>query len=132
MASIRCSTARCAIAVSPDASRVYVGGDFTSVDGAARQYLAAFTWPGMQLIEGFAPPVGYHVHALAVSPTGDTLYVGGNFSSVGAQVRNRLAAFRAADGGLLDWAPSAQGGQVAAMVISPDGSRLVVVAGSPR
>ena len=30
------------ITASPDGSRVYVGGDFTAVDGAARGHVAAF------------------------------------------------------------------------------------------
>ena len=35
--------ARCwSIAVSPDGTRVYVGGDFTTVDGVARNHIAAF------------------------------------------------------------------------------------------
>ena len=114
------------IAVSPDGSRLYVGGDFTSVDGIRRDRLAAFELPSMRLVGTFLPPVGYHVYALAVSPNNATLYVGGNFNAVGSQVRNKLAAFRTSDGALLSWAPNAQGGLVATMVVSPDGGRLVV------
>ena len=114
------------IAASPDGTRLYVGGDFTNVDGLRRDRLAAFELPSMRLIGTFLPPVAYHVMALAVSPDNQTLYVGGNFSAVGSQVRNRLAAFRTSDGALLSWAPNAQGGMVSAMVVSPDGRQVVV------
>ncbi|MEZ5248167.1 MAG: hypothetical protein R2713_02820 [Ilumatobacteraceae bacterium] len=113
------------IAASPDGTRLYVGGDFTNVDGLRRDRLAAFELPSMRLIGTFLPPVAYHVMALAVSPDNQTLYVGGNFSAVGSQVRNRLAAVRS-DGALLSWAPNAQGGMVSAMVVSPDGRQVVV------
>ena len=114
------------IAVSPDGSRLYVGGDFTTVNGLRRDRLAAFTLPGMQLIGTFLPPVAYHVYALAVSPDSQTLYVGGNFNAVGSQTRNKLASFRTSDGALLNWAPNAQGGLVSALAVSPTGDRVVV------
>jgi hypothetical protein len=115
-----------AVAASPDGRILYVGGDFTSVDGVRRDRLAAFELPSGRLVSTFAPPVGYHVHALAVSPDGRTLYVGGNFNSVGSTVRNRLAAFDTANGALRNWAPVAGGGLVQALVVSPDGTRIAV------
>lgn len=113
------------VAVSPDGTRLYVGGDFTTVNGIRRDRLAAFELPSMRLVGTFLPPVGYHVYSVAVSPDNQTLYVGGNFTAVGSQVRNRLAALRTSDGALLSWAPNAQGGLVAAVVVSPDGRRVV-------
>lgn len=112
------------LAASPDGSRLYVGGDFTTVNGQSRNRVAAFDTATGALIGTFAPNVGYHVYALAVTDT--TVYVGGNFQGVGTSVRNGLAAFRASDAALLDWAPSATGGTVTSMVRSPDGSKLVV------
>ena len=47
--------------------------------------------------------------ALAVSTDGTTLYVGGSFTRVGPYTRNRFAAFRISDSGLLlDQAPELQ------------------------
>ncbi|MFN8021729.1 MAG: LamG-like jellyroll fold domain-containing protein [Acidimicrobiales bacterium] len=114
------------ITASPDGTRLYVGGDFTTVDGLRRDRLAAFELPSMRLIGTFLPPIGYHVWALSVSPDNSTLYVGGNFNAVGSQTRNKLAALRTTDGALLNWAPNAQGGLVSAIVVSPDGTKVAV------
>lgn len=112
------------VAVSPNGSRVYVGGDFTTVNGQTRNRIAAFDTATGQLVGTFAPNVGYHVYAIVATNT--TVYVGGNFQGVGTATRNYLAAFRATDGALLDWAPSANGGLVRTMALSPDGTKLAV------
>lgn len=111
------------VSATPDGTRLYVGGDFTSVDGVARRYLAAFDLATGALLP-FAPPVGYHVMAIAHSST--TMYVGGSFLAVGTRVRRNLAAFDRASGALLPWAPEATGGLVAALAVSPDGSKVAV------
>ena len=46
-----------AIAASPDGSRVYVGGDFTAVDGIARGHVASFRTASGALDLNFAPKV---------------------------------------------------------------------------
>ena len=112
------------VAVSPDGSRVYVGGDFTSIDGVAVSRIAAFDAHTGALISSFAPPVNYSVFAIAA--TDSTVYVGGDFQGVGTHDRSYLAAFNASNGALLDWAPAAAGGQVWALALSPDGSKVAV------
>ena len=112
------------VAVSPDNTRLYVGGDFTTVNGVTRNRVAAFDIATGALADSFAPNVGYFVHSIV--PTDTTVYVGGNFAGVGTASRNNLAAFAASNGALLDWAPRAVGGLVTSMVISPDRTRLVV------
>jgi hypothetical protein len=77
-------------------STVYVGGDFTSAGGVARNNLAA-----IDLTTGeptsFDPNVDDPVYALQLS--GSTLYAGGAFSMVnGSTGRNKLAAFDTASG----------------------------------
>jgi PKD repeat protein len=113
-----------AVAVSPDGGTVYIGGDFTTVDGVVRNHIAAFSTATNQLSTTFAAGVSGHVGALAV--TGSTVYVGGNFLSSGAATRNRLAAFNRSNGALLSWAPDAEGGDIEAMVLAPDSSRVIV------
>ncbi|MFC3686882.1 LamG-like jellyroll fold domain-containing protein [Aquipuribacter hungaricus] len=97
---------------------VYVGGDFTAVrpPGAApgtnqttRNRLAAFDAATGALITGFNPDASATVRSLTVSPDGSRLYVGGDFTTIAGQTRNRLAAFSASTRALLPWAPAANG-----------------------
>ena len=110
-----------AIAASPDGSRVYVGGDFTTVDGAARQHIAAFNTATGALDTGFAPVVNGQVKALAA--TNGTVYVGGAFQSAGGVARKNLASF-SSSGVLQGWAPSADA-YAYSLVVTPDGSKVV-------
>jgi hypothetical protein len=114
-----------AVTASPDKTRVYIGGDFTSVDGQSRGHLAAINTTTGALVPDFTPSVNGQVAAIAVSAS--TVYAGGSFSKAGSSTRTRLAAFSPADGSLVTtWAPSADDNKVAGMALSPDGSRLVV------
>jgi len=113
------------VTASPDGTRVYVGGDFTTVNGVSRTRIAAFDVATGQLVP-FFPSVAYHVHAIVVHPSGSPVYVGGNFNAVGSVARGQLAAFQASNGALLDWAPQATGGVVKAVAISPDGTKVAV------
>ena len=62
----------------------------------------------------------------AITATNSTVYFGGSFTTVGGVARTRLAAVAASNGALLNWAPTADDAQVLAMVLAPDGSRVVV------
>src|SRR6476469_2056772 len=75
---------------SADGSRVYVGGDFTTVDGVARGHVAAFDTATGALVN-WAPNVGSQVRGLGLTPS--TVYVGGNFASANGQPRTNLASF---------------------------------------
>ena len=112
---------------------VYVGGSFTSVrppgDPAgrgevARSYLAAFSARTGGLLS-FHPRIDGPVTALAASPDGQTLYVGGQFSHVGGTARANLAAFRTSTGALAGWAPAASG-KVLTIAPSPAGSQIYI------
>ena len=61
----------------------------------------------------------------AVVYLGGTVYLGGSFTQVDGQTRNRLAACDAATGNLLPWNPNANG-VVRALKVSPAGTRVYV------
>src|ERR671911_543053 len=61
----------------------------------------------------------------AVVYLGGTVYLGGSFTQVDGQTRNRLAACDAATGNLLSWNPNANG-VVRALKVSPAGTRVYV------
>ena len=113
-----------AVALSPDKTRLYVGGDFTTVNGTARKRIAAFNTATGALVSTFAPPVNSSVSAIVA--TNSTVYVGGDFLGVGSQDRGTLAAFNASNGALLAWAPQATGGYVYAMTMNPAGTKVAI------
>ncbi|MDQ1741899.1 MAG: hypothetical protein QOE23_238 [Pseudonocardiales bacterium] len=95
---------------------LYVGGEFTSVrlpgrpvgsGEIVRHYLAAFEAGTGRLIVGFNHPLDAPVHALAASPDGQTIYVGGDFASIDGVARSRVAAFSAATGTVTSFDPGA-------------------------
>jgi hypothetical protein len=57
---------------------------------------------------------------------GTTLYIGGNFTLVGATARNGLAAINAQTGSLLSWDPGATGGVVGVTKIIPSGGTVYI------
>ena len=88
------------------AGRLFVGGDFPSAGGSAREGLAAFDLATGRLLP-WAPQVEFGpfwtgVYALAAD--GDTLYFGGAFSKVNGTPRPSIAAVDSS-GALLPWNP---------------------------
>jgi len=109
-------------ALAVDDNTVYVGGRFTTIGGQPRTNLAAIGHNGTLLPwhpDASRNPWSW-VRTLVVD--GDTVYVGGEFSTIGGKPRNRLAAI-ATDGTLLGWNPDA-GDKVNALVV--DGDRVYV------
>jgi len=111
-----------AMAASPDGTRIYVAGEFTTANGVTRNRIAAYSTATGQLLP-FAPSLDYRVAALAVS--GSTVYAGGGFKVANGSTRTRLAAFSATNGSLLPWAPAADA-SVLSMVMAPGSTKVVV------
>jgi hypothetical protein len=111
---------------------VYVGGDFIdgSIGGQPRRHIAALDATTGEATDWNPgdPPSSGAVRALAVS--GQTVYVGGYFQSIGGQPRNNLAGLDATTGMATGWDPkpnlelwpyeNAIG--VTALAFAPDGS----------
>jgi PKD repeat protein len=112
------------VAYSPDGSRVYVGGSFTSIAGVSRYRIAAFSTATGALITSFNASLDGRVETIAA--TASTVYVGGAFTAANGTARYKIAAFNAADGALLPWNPVLVDGTVFALELSPDGSKVAV------
>ncbi len=127
-----------ALAVSKDATTLFVAGNFTAVGKAltsapaARGYFAAFDLK-TKALKSMAPMANKTVNALAVTTT--TVYLGGAFTKVNGVNRSRLAAVSASTGKLTGWAPVAAGvvaaGQpetsptVQALTATPDQKKII-------
>ncbi len=115
------------MAVSPDQSRLYVGGDFTTVNGEKHNRIVAVNTSDGSVIKSFTAGTWSRVSGLGA--TNDTVYAGGNFDAVGSGTpRAGLAAFRASDGAILNWAPAIGGtsARVNSMTMSPSGTKVIV------
>jgi|GEM_PF-237165 len=111
------------IAASPDGSRIYVVGDFTSVDGAPYYRIAAFSTATGKVIPAFRPIL--ESQARAVVATNTTVYAGGTFSSVNSQPRGYAAQMNSADGSVTNWNPGANS-TVYAITLTPDKTQIVL------
>lgn len=114
-----------ALAVSPDGSTLYAGGDFTGVNGSYRGFAAAFSTATGALLSTWKPAAAGPVHAIAVSPDGKTVYLGGDFTKLDGQPRTKAGAVSAATGALTGWAPNLNG-SLTSIAVAPDGSRVLV------
>lgn len=114
-----------AVTASPDGSRIYIGGSFSSVNGQTRWNIAALDARTGQLVPGFSPSIGGS-GVYALSADANAVYVGGLFTQANGTPRTNLAAFAASNGALrMDWVASPDR-QVDAMALDPDGEDVVV------
>jgi hypothetical protein len=108
---------------SPDGSRIYVGGDFTSINGTARYRVAAFDTATGNLVTTFRPAVSSRVRALGV--TADRVYIGGAFTSVDGTARQHITAVDLTGKAVAGFNASTDF-DIWGMAPSSDGSRVVV------
>jgi PKD repeat protein len=113
-----------AIVPSPDNTKLYIGGSFTQMNGQIRNRIAAIDRATGNLINAFQPKPDATVRAIIA--TNDTVYMGGLLTAVSGTARTRVAAVQASDGALLSWAPVAANGSVHSLILSPDGSKVII------
>ncbi len=95
-------------ALVADGSTLYATGNFTTIGGQSRAGLAALSTSSGSATTwnpNTAMNFGGGGHALALS--GTTLYVAGNFTSIGGQTNRAFAALNAATGTATSWNPGA-------------------------
>lgn len=112
------------LALSPDGTRLYVAGNFTSIDGQARYRVAAFDTATRTLVANFRPTVNSAINAIGA--TNSTVFIGGNFSSVQGNARSRVAAVSAASGAIQPLSATVDGGAIQALTVAPDGNSIVI------
>lgn len=118
------------LAASPDGKRLYIGGYFTQVDGQPRYRIAAFELATSTLSTTFRAFVNQRVESVVA--TNSTVFVGGAFTTASTRTgiaevaRQRAAAFSASDGSIAPWSPKVADGAVRSMVLSPDGTKMVL------
>ncbi len=94
---------------------LYVGGDFTSIGGwryaklAAVGISSAYPLPIDFRYDGVWVQYGPLLTVSALAKVADTLYVVGNFTKLGGQVRSSIAALDARTGDALAWSPDTLG-----------------------
>ena len=79
-----------ALAVSPDGTRLFVGGTYGQIDGEVRRNVASVNVT-TGVVDTWAPPTNSTVYAIAVSPNATRVYLGGTFTTVGVLPRQRVA-----------------------------------------
>jgi trimeric autotransporter adhesin len=111
-------------ALASDGSRLFVGGDFTTIKGVAKTRLAAVDLATGNVFTGFTAGATSHVYALKTY--GSRLYVGGAFGNLGGQPRGRIGAVSTGTGAVdPNFNPNAND-SVHAIVTSPDGQTVYV------
>jgi hypothetical protein len=114
---------------STSTNRLYLGGQFTAVSGDFdRNYIAALNGTDGTLVPGFVPNATDYVRALALSPDGSTLYMGGSFNGLDCSIcsnRSHIGAIDTVTGSTTSFDPGADN-QVDALALSSDGSMLYV------
>jgi hypothetical protein len=124
------------MALAPGGGRVYLGGVFTSVQGAHRKHVAAVSATSGAPTKFHASTNG-RVQTLLVDPHRKRVYLGGTFEKVNGKIHHRIVALRTR-GGTVATRFRAQVNQVqgtcpprcppvvASLALTRDGSRLFV------
>jgi hypothetical protein len=108
--------------------RLYLGGDFSAINGKKRHHLAAVRLPKGHLVNPWRPQVNGPVNSLLTMR--GRVYVGGNFSKVAHKRHVRLAALGATNKPVKGWPKVKFGanGPVYKLAAAP-GRRAVLVGG---
>ena len=108
--------------LATDGARLYVAGSFTSINGVARNHLAALDLQTGAVLPGWVHNTDNDVYALSVG--GGRLYAVGNFSQIDGAARQRVASIDLATSHLNGFVANAAGGGVNAVAATADGSRV--------
>ena len=109
-------------AIVVSGSTVYLGGDFTTIDGKNRKRLGSVSTAGV--VTSFKAQANASVFGLTM--IGSTVYAGGSFTTINSTARTRLAAMNGTTGALVSgWTPAADD-EVTSLAAATDGSKVFV------
>ncbi len=93
-------------ALASDGSTLYAAGDFAAIGGQPRKNIAALdVTTGAATSWNPNPETGQVISVRAIALSADTVYIGGNFESIGSTARHSLAAIYASTAAITDWNP---------------------------
>jgi Domain of unknown function (DUF5122) beta-propeller len=90
-------------AITSAGSRVFVGGNFTTIDGVRHRSLGAVNLTSGAVLKWTANANG-EVRALLKSPAGTRIFAGGTFTKIGRQNQSHLTVLNASTAKILPWA----------------------------
>ncbi|MFA6541205.1 MAG: T9SS type A sorting domain-containing protein [Bacteroidota bacterium] len=88
---------------------LYVGGNFQGFQSNASPSLAALACSTAAFISGVLPAMesGSYINSFDVD--GSTMYIGGNYRTIGGEQRNNISAVNTGTGSVLSWNPNTSG-----------------------
>ncbi|WP_232012069.1 LamG domain-containing protein [Actinomyces slackii] len=113
------------IEASPDGSTLYIGGDFTSLNGETTWRVGAVSAASGQRVPLAAAANG-SVKAVELSPDGSTLYIGGAFTQVNRADRQRVAAVDLGAQRLTDFSAKVDDLYVRTIAVAADSSAVAI------
>ncbi|RRD29337.1 LamG domain-containing protein [Actinomyces bowdenii] len=114
-----------AVKASADGSVIYLGGDFTTLNGENAWRVGAVGAADGQR-RSLPLAANASVKALEVSADGSTLYLGGVFTQINRAERKRVAAFDLAGQRLTDFSAEVDDLFVRTIAAAPDGSAVAI------
>jgi trimeric autotransporter adhesin len=119
-----------------DGDTLYIGGEFSTVEGVGRNGLAALSVADGSLDAGWNPAPSAYASIVALALDGMDLYVGGEFTAIGGENILRLARVSTATGDAdASWAP-APDSMVRTLLVSGGtlyvGGQFSTISGVPR
>lgn len=112
------------LAVSPDGTKLYLAGAFTTVNGVTRRRFAAVNLPSGTLNTAFNPNAG--ATGTAVAATATRVYVSGDFGMIGGVAKGRAAMLNATTGAVIPSFVADVDRRANAIKVAPDGSRVLM------
>lgn len=107
-------------------SNIYVGGGFTQINNLGFNHIAVFDISTIQNNASLTWNPGSNGAVRDIKAIGSTLYIGGDFTLIGGQFRNYLAAITTSSDIATSWNPSPNAN---VYKLAPLGTNLIVVGG---